>query len=199
MTAHVEEKGLADYVTQVDIAVQNFLKKELFALAPDIQFLGEETGLQEIKADRFWILDPVDGTTNLMHDYQHSAVSLALCRQGEIDMGIVYDPFREEVFSAIKGKGSFLNGQPIHVSTAEKLSDTMVGLGTAKRELADENFVRFRRVFGQCQDVRRIGSAAPGTGIYRMWQTGRLFRDISESLGLCCRYAVNSGGGRAGN
>ena len=73
MAAHVKEKGLADYVTQVDIAVQNFLKKELFALAPDIQFLGEETGLQEIKADSFWILDPVDGTTNLMHDYQHSA------------------------------------------------------------------------------------------------------------------------------
>ena len=61
MAAHVKEKGLADYVTQVDIAVQNFLKKELFALAPDIQFLGEETGLQEIKADSFWILD---GTTH---------------------------------------------------------------------------------------------------------------------------------------
>ena len=160
MAAHVKEKGLADYVTQVDIAVQNFLKKELFALAPNIQFLGEETGLQEIKGDSFWILDPVDGTTNLMHDYQHSVVSLALCRQGEIVMGIVYDPFREEVFSAIKGKGSFLNGHPIHVSNAEKLSDTMIGLGTAKRELADENFARFRRVFGQCQDVRRIGSAA---------------------------------------
>ena len=107
MAAHVKEKGLADYVTQVDIAVQNFLKKELFALAPDIQFLGEETGLQEIDADSFWILDPVDGTTNLMHDYQHSVVSLALCRQGEIVMGIVYDPFHEEVFSAVKGKGSF--------------------------------------------------------------------------------------------
>ena len=92
------------------------------------------------KADSFWILDPVDGTTNLMHDYQHSVVSLALCRQGDIIMGIIYDPFRDEVFSAIKGKGSFLNGQPIHVSNAEKLSDTMIGLGTAKREVADENF-----------------------------------------------------------
>ena len=89
---------------------------ELFALAPDIQFLGEETGLQEMQADCFWILDPVDGTTNLMHDYQHSVVSLALCNRGEIVMGVVYDPFREEVFSAIKGHGSFLNGQPIGVS-----------------------------------------------------------------------------------
>lgn len=160
MAAHVKEKGIADYVTQVDITVQNFLKEKLFILAPEIQFLGEETGLQDMKADSFWILDPVDGTTNLMHDYQHSVVSLALCHQKQIVMGIVYDPFHEEVFSAIKGKGSFLNGVPIHVSNAENLCDTMVGIGTAKRELADENFARFRRVFQQCQDVRRIGSAA---------------------------------------
>lgn len=160
MAAHVQEKGLADYVTQVDIAVQDFLKKALFDIAPDIQFLGEETGLQEMEADSFWILDPVDGTTNLMHDYQHSVVSLALCRQRKIVMGIIYDPFREEVFWAVKGQGSFLNGAPIQVSEARQLSDTIIGLGTAKRELADENFARFRRVFGQSQDVRRIGSAA---------------------------------------
>lgn len=160
MAAHVQEKGLADYVTQVDIAVQDFLKKALFDIAPDIQFLGEETGLQEMEADSFWILDPVDGTTNLMHDYQHSVVSLTLCRQRKIVMGIIYDPFREEVFWAVKGQGSFLNGAPIQVSEARQLSDTIIGLGTAKRELADENFARFRRVFGQSQDVRRIGSAA---------------------------------------
>lgn len=113
-----------------------------------LSFLEKKPGLQEMKADSFWILDPLDGTTNLMHDYQHSVVSLALCRQGETVMGIVYDPFHEEVFSAVKGEGSFFNGQPIHLSNAEKLSDTMIGLGTAKRELADENFARFRRVFG---------------------------------------------------
>ncbi len=162
MVAHVKEKGLADYVTQVDIAVQDFLKKELFALAPDIQFLGEEAGLQEIRADSFWILDPVDGTTNLMHDYQHSVVSLALCCQGEIIMGIVYDPFREEVFSVIKGQGSFLNGQPIHVSNAEKLSDTMIGLGTAKRELAGGTVTDF---MGSLLDPRK-GSSVVGSNGY---------------------------------
>ena len=71
MAAHVKEKGVADYVTQVDVAVQDFLKKALYKLAPDIQFLGEETGLQRMDTDSYWILDPVDGTTNLMHDYQH--------------------------------------------------------------------------------------------------------------------------------
>lgn len=160
MASHVKEKGIADYVTQVDIAVQDFLKKELFVLAPEIQFLGEEAGLQEMEADSFWILDPVDGTTNLMHDYQHSTVSLALCRQGEIVMGIVYDPFREDVFWAEKRKGSFLNGAPIHVSGAKTLSDTIIGLGIAKRAQADENFARFLKVFKQSQDVRRLGSAA---------------------------------------
>lgn len=159
MAAHVKEKGVADYVTQVDVAVQDFLKKELYILAPDIQFLGEETGLQQMNTDRYWILDPVDGTTNLMHDYQHSVVSLALCRQKEIVMGIVYDPFHDELFHAVKGEGCFLNGNPIHVSSARKLSETIIG-STAKRELAKENFARFLKVYENSQDVRRLGSAA---------------------------------------
>ena len=160
MASHVKEKGVADYVTQVDVAVQYFLKKALHTLEPDIQFLGEETGLQRMDADLYWILDPVDGTTNLMHDYQHSVVSLALCRQKEIVMGIVYAPFHDELFSAVKGEGSFLNGKPIHVSSAMKLSETIVGIGTAKRELARENFARFLKVYENSQDVRRLGSAA---------------------------------------
>ena len=160
MAAHVKEKGIADYVTQVDIAIQDFLKKSLYTLAPDIQFLGEETGLQQMDTDNYWILDPVDGTTNLMHDYQHSVVSLALCCQKEIVMGIVYDPFHDELFSAIKGEGSLLNGTPIHVSSAQTLSETIIGIGTAKRELAQENFTKFPKVYENSQDIRRLGSAA---------------------------------------
>lgn len=160
MASHVKEKGMADYVTQVDVAVQDFLKNALHTLAPEIQFLGEETGLQRMESDSYWILDPVDGTTNLMHDYQHSVVSLALCRQKEIVMGIVYDPFHDELFYAVKGGGSFLNGSPIHVSSAQKLSETIIGVGTAKRELARENFSRFLQVYENSQDIRRLGSAA---------------------------------------
>ena len=160
MASHVKEKGVADYVTQVDIAVQDFLKKALHTLAPEIQFLGEETGLQRMDSDSYWILDPVDDTTNLMHDYQHSVVSLALCRQNEIVMGIVYDPFHDEIFYAAKGEGCFLNGSPVHVSSAQKLSETIVGVGTAKRELAKENFSRFLQVYESSQDIRRLGSAA---------------------------------------
>lgn len=160
MAANVREKGVADYVTQVDIAVQDFLKEELCKLEPGIQLLGEETGLRRMDTDSYWILDPVDGTTNLMHDYQHSVVSLALCHKKEIVMGIIYDPFHDELFSAVKGKGSYLNGTPIHVSSARKLSETIIGIGTAKREFAKENFARFLKVYENSQDIRRIGSAA---------------------------------------
>ena len=137
MAAHVKEKGVADYVTQVDVAVQNFLKEELYKLYPEIQFLGEETGLQQMNTDSYWILDPVDGTTNLIHDYHHSVVSLALCQQNEIVLGIVYDPYHDEVFSAIKGEGSFLNGKPIHVSSAKKLSEL-----SSVSELLKENWLK---------------------------------------------------------
>ena len=88
-------------------------------------------GLHEMSGDTYWILDPIDGTTNLIHDYQHSMVSLALYEKGEIALGIVYDPFREEVYHAQKGKGSFQNGLPIHVLEAETLSETMIAAGTS--------------------------------------------------------------------
>ena len=133
MAAHVKEKGVADYVTQVDVAVQNFLKEELYKLYPEIQFLGEETGLQQMNTDSYWILDPVDGTTNLIHDYHHSVVSLALCQQNEIVLGIVYDPYHDEVFSAVKGEGSFLNGKPLP-KNCRKLSSVS--------ELLKENWLK---------------------------------------------------------
>ena len=98
LAEHIKVKGPADYVTQVDTRVQNFLQEELSRLAPQIQFLGEEAGLQEITGDSFWILDPIDGTTNLIHGYLHSTVSLGLYRQGEI---------------VIVAKSSFDSGRPI--------------------------------------------------------------------------------------
>lgn len=162
MADHIKVKGPADYVTQVDTNVQKFLSEKLYELAPQIQFLGEEEGLHAMSSDTFWILDPVDGTTNLIHDYQHSTVSLGLYEKGEIVMGVIYDPFREEVFHAEKGKGSFRNGEPIHVASAGTLEETIIAIGTApyQKELAHENFQRFERIFMKCQDIRRTGSAA---------------------------------------
>lgn len=174
---HIKTKGRADYVTQVDTDIQNFLARELGSRFPDIQFLGEEEGLHEMSGDTYWILDPIDGTTNLIHDYQHSVVSLALCEKGEITMGVVYDPFREDVYHAQKGKGSFLNGSPIHVSEAESLSKTIVSVGTSPydRELSEQNFQRIRRVFDSAQDIRRTGTAAMDLAYVACGRTGGFF------------------------
>ena len=180
MAAHIEVKGRADYVTQVDTNIQNFLQGELKKLAPEIQFLGEEEGLHEMTGDAYWILDPIDGTTNLIHDYQHSVISLGLYDKGEITLGVVYDPFREDVYYAQKGKGSFLNGKPIYVSKAETLRETIITIGTSTydRELTEENFKRFQRVFEKSQDIRRTGSAALDLAYVACGRTGGFFETL---------------------
>ncbi|MBD5458868.1 MAG: inositol monophosphatase [Lachnospiraceae bacterium] len=177
---HIKVKGPADYVTQVDTDIQSFLAEELGRLAPEIQFLGEEEGLHEMTADTYWILDPIDGTTNLIHDYQHSVVSLALYDKGEIVMGVIYDPFREDVYHAQKGKGSFLNGEPIHVSEAGTLGETIISIGTSPydRELTEENFRRFQRIFEKSQDIRRTGSAALDLAYVACGRTGGFFETL---------------------
>lgn len=174
---HIKTKGRADYVTQVDTDIQSFLARELGSRFPDIQFLGEEEGLHEMSGDTYWILDPIDGTTNLIHDYQHSVVSLALYEKGEITLGIIYDPFREDVYYARKGTGSFLNGSPIHVSETETLSETIITVGTSPydREVADDNFRRIRRVFDSAQDIRRTGTAALDLAYVACGRTGGFF------------------------
>ena len=164
-------------MTQVDMSVQSFLSERLHELAPEVQFLGEEEGLHIMSGDTFWILDPVDGTTNLIHDYQHSTISLGLYSRGEIVMGIVYDPFREEMFYAEKGKGSFRNGERIFVDPAESLGDTIVAVGTApyRKEMSHEIFQQFERVFLKCQDIRRTGSAAMDLAYVACGRIGAFF------------------------
>lgn len=159
----IREKGRTDYVTEVDVRVQRQIFEALKELDPAAQFLGEEKENQGIDREgSIWILDPVDGTTNLIHDFQHSTISLAYAKGGKVRFGVVYDPFREECFTAELGKGAFLNGRPIQVSGKKRLEDCLIAMGTSPgcREHADENFARMRRVYDRCQDIRRIGSAA---------------------------------------
>ena len=102
----VTEKGAADYVTNVDVAVQNYLKEALGKEFPYIALIAEEKENLGLDPDKsYWILDPIDGTTNLIRDYHLSAVSLGLYENGEITFGVVYNPFTEELFYGAKGEG----------------------------------------------------------------------------------------------
>ena len=114
---------------EVDFAVQQFIRRRLEELYPEVQFLSEEKSNEEIDKDGLvWVLDPVDGTTNLIHDYRASVISLALMQKGSVVLGMIYNPYTDELFSAQKGEGSYCNGQKIEVSGAETMEKCLIAL-----------------------------------------------------------------------
>lgn len=159
----VDEKGEKNFVTAVDLAVQSQIVSQLQVLTPGYAFLAEEEDLSDPVSERpVWILDPVDGTTNLMRHNQHSAISLALAAQGEVQLGFVYNPYLNELFTAIRGQGVTLNGNPVQTSPVHQLRDGLISFGTNpyQRQAAHETFARVERVFMAALEVRRCGAAA---------------------------------------
>lgn len=160
-TAVTAKEGKKNFVTMYDVAVQNFLFEELGEAFPEAEFVGEESeNSLENDALRF-IIDPIDGTTNFMQDYRCSCISVALCKENDILAGVVYNPYTDEIFSAEKGKGAYLNGKKIQVSD-RPLSDGLALFGTSPYhpENTDETFALLRKVFDLSRDIRRSGSAA---------------------------------------
>lgn len=161
--AEVTEKGLSNYVTAVDYHVQDFLGRELGKHYPEIQMLSEEQDANGLDFTRpCWILDPIDGTANLMHDYKESTISLALWNGSQLVFGAVYNPFTLELFHAVKGQGAYLNGSPIHVSDRPDLLHGLMIVGTSpyEKNRSVEVFDLIRRIYENSEDIRRGGSAA---------------------------------------
>ena len=156
-------KGDADFVTAVDYASEKYVKAELERLYPFAAVMSEESvdGNFEPKEYTF-ILDPVDGTTNLIHRYRQSAVSLGLVHNGEPVMGVVYNPFNNELFWAESGKGAYFNGNKMSVSEQADFSKCVITIGTMPylKEYADKNFDMFKRIYIDAVDIRRTGSSA---------------------------------------
>lgn len=167
LSAHNQEntitakEGKKNFVTKYDVAVQDFLFNELGKSFPEAEFVGEE-GENNIasKALRF-IIDPIDGTTNFMQDFRCSCISVALCEGNEVIAGVVYNPYTDEIFSAEKGRGAYLNNNKITVSD-RLLSDGLALFGTSPYhpENTDATFALLRKVFDFSRDIRRSGSAA---------------------------------------
>ena len=158
----VEQKeGHANFVTTVDKAVQDYLADALPKALPGSRFIGEEQDNDALTGEPTWIIDPVDGTTNLIHNYRQSAVSIALCEGGEPVMAAVYQPYTDELFFARKGCGATLNGQPIRVSSTP-FERALVGFGTSPYHaaLAERSMKTALAYLQRCADIRRSGSAA---------------------------------------
>ena len=155
----VSMKGDADFVTLVDISISNYLKNELKKIYPDAGFFSEEESGK--LTDVCWILDPIDGTTNLVYGYNMSSISLALYKNGKIVFGVVYNPFTKECFHSIIGEGAYLNKEKISVSSRE-LKDSLIefGAGSTRKSEAEKTFKIAKEVFCNCVDLRRICSSA---------------------------------------
>jgi myo-inositol-1(or 4)-monophosphatase len=159
----VSLKGPANFVTAADRRAEEILRAELAKARPGYGFLGEEGGRQE-GADKThcWIVDPLDGTTNFLHSIPQFAISIALEREGTIVAGVIYNPATEELFTAERGKGAFLNDKRLRVAARKRLADAVIACGLP--HLGRGDLALFRKEFAAVQEkvagLRRFGSAA---------------------------------------
>lgn len=160
--AEISVKGRSNFVTDRDVAVQEFIHKGLAELYPDYGFMSEEQENRPDYTKPLWILDPIDGTANFITHYRQSAVSLALYSDRRVVFGAVYNPFSGEMFTAEQGKGAYVNGVPIHADNEVELPQALIDLGTAPyyKDRADEVGRLATAILLQASDLRRIGSAA---------------------------------------
>lgn len=193
-----------DVVTEYDRRVQALLIERLSAALPEARFFCEENDRHDdLHAETVFIIDPIDGTMNFVRGFHHSCVSIACMRSGELCAAAIYNPYVDELFTAVRDGGAFLNGWPIHAST-EPLSQNLVCCGTAPYDqgLADRTFGLMKKAYLAGLDVRREGAAALDlcsvaagrAGVYfelglSLWDyaAGKLI--VEEAGGVCCTMA----------
>jgi len=171
----IEYKGDADLVTAADRASEALIRERIAKQFPSHDVLGEEQGLNDLGGDYRWYVDPLDGTTNFAHGYPVFCVSLSLENRtqekraleegsgsgGQRVAGVVYDPTRDELFMAEQGRGAQLNGQPIHVSSAAELKQSLVATGfPSHKRHKNPNIYFYHQITLRTHGVRRAGSAA---------------------------------------
>ena len=158
----VRSKTYNDFVTEVDHAAERTIIETLQDAYPDHGFIGEESGNDRIDAENVWIIDPLDGTTNFLHGFPQYCISIALKQQGQLTQAVVYDPNRNDLFTATRGRGAFLNDKRIRVSNRPKLQDSIIGTGFPFRDFAhlDTYLGMFKDMVKKTAGLRRPGSAA---------------------------------------
>src|SRR5438105_455609 len=161
----VRENGRADLVTDARLAAQAAVRSALLGRYPDHAFLGEEDGPNQPRppagAPPTWMVDPLDGTTNYVHDVPMYCVSIGLEVAGELVVGAVYDPRQDEMFAAARGHGATLNGKPIRTSATDRLGDALLATGFPPDLRGQERQLDWWRYFSlRTQSLRRTGSTA---------------------------------------
>lgn len=157
----IEYKGEADLVTAADRKSETLIRQRIRETWPGHDVLGEEEGLRDTGSEYRWYVDPLDGTTNFAHGFPVFCVSMALQHKGETIAGVCYDPTRDELFAAERGKGATLNGRAIQVSKTAKLAESLVGTGfPSHKRHKNPNIYFYHQLTLRSHGVRRAGSAA---------------------------------------
>lgn len=159
----VHEKGRGDFVSVIDQQSEQVIRQILQDKFPDHDILGEEFGgLSVASADYQWVIDPLDGTANFVHGLPHFAVSIALLKKGQPEVGLVYNPISDELFTAARGEGAFLNGQRIRANTQRDSHKAMIATGFPFKlpEQMGQQLAYCQAVLEDFSDLRRLGAAA---------------------------------------
>ncbi len=196
------KSGRRDVVTAYDRKVQELMMQQLTEAVPGAGFFCEELGARcTLDTGPVFIIDPIDGTMNFVHGFHHSCISAAYLEDGTVAIAVIYNPYADEMFTAIRGKGAFLNQKPIHVSEAP-LAESLACYGTSPyySDLADQTFALARKVFDRSLDLRREGSAALDlctvaagrAGVFfelrlSLWDFAAGALLVKEAGGECCR------------
>ena len=158
----IRSKQKNDFVSEVDHAAEEAIIGVLREAYPAHGILAEESGARDGDAEFVWVIDPLDGTTNFLHGFPQYCVSIGLLHKGAPNQAVVFDPNRNELFTASKGVGAYLNDRRIRVSKVDKVEDALMGTGFPFREVGqlDDYLRMFRNVTLNCAGVRRPGAAA---------------------------------------
>ena len=157
----VERKGVSDYVSEVDRMAEKAIVETLLEAYPEHAILAEESGAQG-QSDYLWIIDPLDGTTNFLHGFPQFAVSIGLQIKGVLNLAVIYDPTRNELFTATRGNGAHLNDRRLRVSKQTRLQESLIGTGFPYRDFTylDDYLKMFRELLPKTAGLRRPGCAS---------------------------------------
>lgn len=162
--AGIHQKASHDLVTEADLESEKAIRELILTAFPDHSILGEEGGvIGGIDMDSMWIVDPLDGTNNYAHGIPQFSVSIAFAHRGSPLVGVILDPMRNELFTAVVGQGAKLNGSPISVSSSTDLTESMIATGFYydRGEMMEKTLHAIRRLFNaNIRGIRRLGSAA---------------------------------------
>ncbi len=212
----VSSKGLQDFVTQADKAVEDYLIRQLSGLYPDDLFLGEETSLTDRNGNMvaptdctrqtgIWVIDPIDGTTNYIQGMDYWCISVGYVVDGVVQLGCIFAPDRDELFHAVRGQGSYLNTQQLQMQTPAP-GKAILGLGMSSRHPLPRYLEVIEYLIGHKIEYRRFGAGALMLAHAAAGQTDGYFEAhlnswdataglllVEEAGGICCDFFANNG------